>query len=202
MGKTNWLHKSSPPSPQDPQYLKLRQAASQLIQTQGLEKLTVRRVAEESACSTMLVYKHFGSKNGLLDALFVEGFEHLIQMQNELRETSDPAELLMALCTGYRRVALAYPRHYQIMTLNINDYTPSSEAAVWAKNSLSFLEEAAGSWLKAQQKPTLAPPELAHQLFASCHGWVNLEINGFLPPNLDAEKALKTQIQNLLKGTL
>ena len=37
--------------------------------------LTVRNVAAAAGCSTTGVYTYFGGKDGLVDAIFVDGFE-------------------------------------------------------------------------------------------------------------------------------
>jgi AcrR family transcriptional regulator len=50
-------------------------AASHLLQTEGAAALTVRKVAEAVNCSTTLLYSIFGGKDGLSNALYLEGFE-------------------------------------------------------------------------------------------------------------------------------
>jgi AcrR family transcriptional regulator len=49
-------------------------AALRLLADEGHAALTVRRVATEAGCSTIGVYTWFGGKDGLIDALWTEGF--------------------------------------------------------------------------------------------------------------------------------
>src|ERR1700741_2206584 len=52
-------------------------AASRLLVEEGAAALTVRKVAEAVNCSTTLLYSIFGGKDGLSNALYLEGFARL-----------------------------------------------------------------------------------------------------------------------------
>src|SRR5579872_7259824 len=52
-------------------------AATRLLTEEGPAALTVRRVAESVNCSTTLLYSLFGGKDGLSNALYLEGFARL-----------------------------------------------------------------------------------------------------------------------------
>ena len=53
----------------------LLDAAHRLLADHGSEALTVRRIATEAGMSTMNVYSRFGGKDGVIDELFIDGFE-------------------------------------------------------------------------------------------------------------------------------
>ncbi|MEY2552238.1 MAG: hypothetical protein QOC57_98, partial [Ilumatobacteraceae bacterium] len=55
----------------------LLKAASELLAEEGPAALTVRGIANAAGVSTMNVYSRFGSKDGVVDHLFVEGFRRL-----------------------------------------------------------------------------------------------------------------------------
>ncbi|MFF0767850.1 TetR/AcrR family transcriptional regulator [Nonomuraea wenchangensis] len=48
--------------------------ATHLLVTEGPGALTVRRIAGEAGCSTKVIYTLFGGKDGLVEALWLEGF--------------------------------------------------------------------------------------------------------------------------------
>ncbi|MEM6604761.1 MAG: TetR family transcriptional regulator, partial [Pseudomonadota bacterium] len=49
-------------------------AASKLLASGGLASLSVRAIATEAGLSTIAIYSHFQGKQGVLDALYIEGF--------------------------------------------------------------------------------------------------------------------------------
>ena len=48
---------------------------STVLQRDGAAALTVRNITAEAGCSTTGIYTYFGGKHGLVEAIFVEGFE-------------------------------------------------------------------------------------------------------------------------------
>jgi AcrR family transcriptional regulator len=52
-------------------------AASALMQSDGPDALTMRRIAGEVDCSTSFLYTMFGGKAGVAEALWLEGFSRL-----------------------------------------------------------------------------------------------------------------------------
>jgi len=49
-------------------------AASSLFLKGGVPSLSVRAIAREAGISTIGIYSHFNGKQGILDALYIEGF--------------------------------------------------------------------------------------------------------------------------------
>src|SRR3954452_6893073 len=90
-------------------------AAERLAHTEGLDALTVRRVATEVGTTTRAVYTLFGSKEGLVVALGQRAFEILSDGLAGLPETDDPAsDLTEAGVPIFRRFALAPPALFRI----------------------------------------------------------------------------------------
>src|SRR3954454_19289256 len=88
-------------------------AAIDILRRHGAGALTVRSVATAAGCSTTGVYTWFGSKNGLVEAIFVDGFRRFHDAQQAVLDGDDPS--LAALADAYRQWALANPTHYQVM---------------------------------------------------------------------------------------
>jgi AcrR family transcriptional regulator len=55
----------------------LLDAAMRLLEQRGPGALRIRDVADAAEQSTMGVYTHFGSKQGLLEQLYLHGFRRL-----------------------------------------------------------------------------------------------------------------------------
>ena len=77
-------------------------AASDLLATEGPGALSVRRIATAAGCSTMGLYSRFGGKDGVVDELFAEGFEHLCTAMQSLPTTSDAVDDFRACALQYR----------------------------------------------------------------------------------------------------
>jgi AcrR family transcriptional regulator len=84
----------------------LLDAALQIVDSEGLAALTMRRLAEAVGVEAMSLYHHVPSKDALLD-LTVE------RMRAEMRPFDSPpgdwADLLEAIFVEYRRVLTAHP---------------------------------------------------------------------------------------------
>ena len=54
----------------------------------------MRRIAAEADCSTTVIYTMFGSKEGLAEALYLEGFERVRRRLEAVPPRRDPLEYL------------------------------------------------------------------------------------------------------------
>jgi AcrR family transcriptional regulator len=52
-------------------------AARRIAELEGWSNVTVRRLADEISYSQPVLYAHFGSREGILDAVAIEGFQEL-----------------------------------------------------------------------------------------------------------------------------
>ena len=50
-------------------------SASEILETEGPDALSVRRIAAAASVAPMGVYNHFESKFGIVEALYVQGFD-------------------------------------------------------------------------------------------------------------------------------
>jgi AcrR family transcriptional regulator len=89
-------------------------AAERIVEAEGIDALSLRRVAREIGTTTRAVYSVFGSKEALLAALGRRAFEILEQEIEALPATSDPADDLIQAGLMFRRFALEHPSLLQI----------------------------------------------------------------------------------------
>ncbi|MFF8597921.1 TetR/AcrR family transcriptional regulator [Streptomyces sp. NPDC015232] len=93
----------------------LLDAAERILEAEGLEALTVRRVADEVGTTTRAVYTSLGSKDALIAGLGTRGFALLAAKVAALPRTDDPAaDLTEAAVAGFRAWALAHPALFQV----------------------------------------------------------------------------------------
>lgn len=81
----------------------------------GMSGFTTRRVAERAGTSVPAVYELFSDKEGLLRAVFFEGFHRLGVELTAIPETTDALADLQAVIPVFRRFCLAYPPLARVM---------------------------------------------------------------------------------------
>jgi AcrR family transcriptional regulator len=93
----------------------LLDAAEAILAAEGLEGLTVRRVADEVGTTTRAVYSSLGSKEALLAGLGARAFELLGAQVAAVPRSDDPAADLVAAGTvGFRDWALHHPALFRV----------------------------------------------------------------------------------------
>lgn len=173
----------------------LIERAAEMLAEQGLDSLSIRKVASAAGTSTMAVYTHFGSKADLVRAVVDRGFALLATELAAVATTDDPVADLVELGRAYRAMALGNAHLYRVMfSRNPLDFgDPSS--AVGAEVGEAVGLDAFGHLVSATRRIRTATIEradahgdpegddadaLALGLWGLVHGCVDLELAGFL----------------------
>lgn len=164
----------------------LLEAAESIVAAEGLEALSVRRVAERAATTTRAVYSVFGSRDGMVVALGTRAFEVLGEWVAEAPSTNDPlADLVEAGAGQFRRWTLEHPALFGVAFPRAEIAPELSEQFGPVRlKSLSGLVGLVGRAL--DRRGTLADPEIrdATVIFhAMCEGLALLELRGVLAPH-------------------
>jgi AcrR family transcriptional regulator len=151
-------------------------AAHRLLERDGVDALTVRRVASEAGVAPMGLYHRFGGKFGLLEALFTDGNDLLAAYLRDV-PISDALSELRAGCQQYRRFALAHPALYSVMFDNsIPGFEPSADARSACYRSFGVLID---SVRRAQAAGKIRDGDaigFSQQIWTVCHGAMSLEL--------------------------
>ena len=103
-----------------------RPAAGPPPGTDRFEPLRIRDVAAAAEQSTMGVYTHFGSKQGLLEQLYLHGFRRLEERLNSVPSDGQGRQELLAFALAYRGFALDNEALYGLMFERATpDFVPS-----------------------------------------------------------------------------
>ena len=92
-------------------------AARELIQKEGYEGLTIRKLAKRMECSPMALYSYFADKQALLIALALEGFEKLAK-RFDSTAGRNPLTALRKILLDYIAYAEENPFEYRILFLS------------------------------------------------------------------------------------
>src|SRR3954467_7948095 len=182
----------------------LLEAAHQLLEERGPGALRVRDLADAVGKSTMAVYTHFGSKQALLEQLYLYGFSRLEEQLKAVSATGGPERELVAFALAYREFAVDNEALYGLMfERGTPDFIPSDDSRMAGLTIFELLVRRIPDW-----RPDLADPAPdAHLVWATMHGLVSIELThrrwgGPLAAHLqcDAEQNYATAVGALLEG--
>lgn len=94
----------------------LVRAGLDLLEAEGLDRLSLRACAERVGVSHTAPKNHFGNFAGLLTAIAVEGYAMLLQeMRRDLPDDASQADQRNAAFRGYVAFARAHPALFELM---------------------------------------------------------------------------------------
>lgn len=155
--------------------------AVNLLISDGPDSLSMRRIATEAGCTTTVIYTMFGSREGLAEALYLEGFERFRRFLETVPSRKDPFEYLTALGPAYREACLAEPGYYSLMFERaIPGFEPSERARTLARAALNILDRVIADCIASGYLIPTQPRKIADALWAAAQGAISLERAGHL----------------------
>ncbi len=182
----------------------LLDAALRLLVERGPAALRIRDVAAAAEQSTMGVYTHFGSKQGLLEQLYLHGFGRLEEQLETVPSDDGGRQELLAFALAYRTFALENEALYGLMFERATpDFVPSDASRLAGLATFEMLATRVAAW-----RPDFTDPAAdAHLVWATMHGLVSIELmhrrwGGPLVAHLqgDPERNYATAIGSLLEA--
>ena len=155
----------------------LVEAAHKLVQEEGYEGLTIRKLAKRVGYAPMSVYSYFADKQDILFALAEDAFETLARRIEE-HPSDDPVEALQAVMTEYAAFGLGNPNEYRTVFMTEKTRPPEGRSfqemheANPAMKVLITRVEACVAAGKLQGDPRA----IATMLWAVGHGTISLLI--------------------------
>jgi AcrR family transcriptional regulator len=151
----------------------LLDAALRLLEERGPGALRIRDLAEAAAQSTMGVYTHFGSKQGLLEQLYLHGFRRLEDRLNRVSSDSHRRHEMLEFALAYRAFAVENEALYGLMFERATpDFVPSDASRLAGLATFEMLATRIADW-----RPDVTDPAAdAHLVWATMHGLVTIEL--------------------------
>ncbi|MFI1582051.1 TetR/AcrR family transcriptional regulator [Embleya sp. NPDC020630] len=164
-------------------------AARELLEGEGPEAVSMRRIAERIGIKAPSLYKHFADKSAVESALIAQAMAEMAEVLEAAEAASAGSagsagsaaggsrlERITALAGAYRAYALAHPYLYRLMSGQ-----PLDRAAL-----PSGLEERAAAPL---MRAVGGDHDAARAVWGFAHGMVSLELAGRFPPGADLSGA-------------
>jgi AcrR family transcriptional regulator len=174
-------------------------AAEAVLVRDGPGGVTIRAVAAQAGIAPMGVYNRLGSKEGLVDALLIIGFDRL-RAAVEAGDEPDMLERLRACGGRYREFAMANRQFYAIMFEDAIPHERSSaEVAEHAAAAFGALVRTVEAAAAAGRIVADDPREVAQQVWSTVHGAVALEMKGLIQTP-DAGATYRAAVDTVLRG--
>jgi AcrR family transcriptional regulator len=160
----------------------LLDAAVRVLEKEGVAALSLHALTRRAGVSSGAAYHHFASREELLTAVALEGFELLVgEMHRAIAGTeADPAAYLEGLGRAYIRFAIAHPGHFRVMFRPELHAHLGKGAGGPADEGLKLLDQAIARCQAAGLAAHVDPRALVLLAWSTVHGVSDLWVNGSL----------------------
>lgn len=155
-------------------------AARQLFARDGVDKVTLRRIASRIGYSPAALYRYYRNKKEILSALREEGFARFAELQKRAGETfRDPVERLRAGARGYVRFARSEPDSYRLMFSSTGDQVDlDGERSAGSLRCFGMFRDTVAECAATGWFGEVDADALAFALWGQLHGLVHLAATG------------------------
>ena len=173
-------------------------SARSITLSDGIEALTMRRVANESGLGTMTAYRHFTNKESLLGEIATEGFALFCEYFYRALSGATPAQRLWLCGEHYLDFVTQNPRYYEAM-FSVAD--PATRSETQMATALQFLTDRVSD-ARDGHRPADSSVDKATalSLFSHCHGMVVLHLAARYDAALDFAAFFRQSLLNSLVG--
>jgi AcrR family transcriptional regulator len=169
------------------------ETAAQLIEAEGVEQLSLTRLAAILGIKPPSLYRHIANKNALIQAVVGRTYQHLFAayQTTQAQTAGDPTSQLRAILHAHRAFAHTHPQTY---ILAFTTTLPQQQADALEQGALpiqALMSELSG--------PADSLPALRGAL-ALAHGFVMLELKGQFRRGGDLTAAYEAAVTAYLNG--
>ena len=166
-------------------------SAVEILEEEGVTKLSLRGVARRSGVSQTAPYRHFKGKSGLLAAVAAQGFRGLAKAMREgATQHDDPSDKLAAIGQSYIRFALANSAVFRLMFgAEIPDKSTEPDLCEAADEAFAALASTAAIFTGHEAPDRFngkqdGAPDQAFAAWSYVHGLANLLIDRQIKPEM------------------
>ena len=157
-------------------------AARRIAELEGWPSVTVRRLSDEISYSQPVLYGHFESREGILAAVAIEGFQEIGLALEKARKRAKPGKMVESVASAYLEFAASSPALYEVMfSLSLN--IPFADAATPPELRFAFAQ-----LLEMFQEQGSKPEVLSELFWAGLHGIADLTRTKRFPPSRQKER--------------
>src|ERR1700726_3122011 len=157
-------------------------AARRIAELEGWSNVTVRRLADQLSYSQPPLYAHFGSREGILAAVAIEGFQEMGLALKKARKRVKRGNTVESVAAAYLEFAASSPALYEVM-FSLSLSVPFDDAATPPELRFAFSQ-----LLELFQGQSSKSEILSELFWASLHGIAELSRTKRFPPRRQKER--------------
>ena len=155
------------------------QAAWQLVEKEGWQSLSIRKIADAIEYSAPVIYDHFANKEAIMLEFTRRGFQQLNEQLIKAKEKfTNPEQQIEAIAYAYWKFAFTHKEYYQLM---FGLGMPGCETVKQIPEMASFTEIVLAPVrdMLAKSRNTNADPFLKlHTFWSTLHGLISINMLG------------------------
>ena len=191
---------------------KIMDAARELFAKEGIEAVSMRKIADAVEYSPTIIYQHFADKDALLHELCSEDFGALARsISVEIAKVADPIKRIEQIGLAYARFGIEHPNHYRLMFMTPYHGKRMDAEEMCKKGNpdedgYAFLKHAVTEAIAAGRLPERADrcgPDLAGALGGRCTGWCRWRSPNVTIPGLNggrSKQRIRLMLDTLQRG--
>lgn len=176
-------------------------AALKVFVEEGLERLSIRRIADIIEYSPTTIYLYFNDKNHLLFELCELGFHRMAELNSNLQSIRNPLQRLHQMGENYIRFGMEHPAYYDLM---FNQAAPMERLAnmdnpEWNSGdaALALLKNIIGDCMEQNMIRKGDTDAIAMAVWGMVHGLVSLRVCKRFEKLVDAGNVVDTMHRSL-----
>jgi len=157
-------------------------AARRIAELEGWSNVTVRRLSDEISYSQPVLYAHFGSRDGILAAVAIEGFQEIGLALEKARKRVKRGSAAESVAAAYLEFAASSPALYEVM-FSLSLSVPFGDVATPAELRFAFAQ-----LLELFQEQGSKSEVLSELFWANLHGIAELTRTKRFPRSRQKER--------------
>jgi AcrR family transcriptional regulator len=182
---------------------RIYQCTLRILETEGPQAVSMRRVAKEVGITAMAIYHHFPGREALLNAVVDAEFEKLAGFYGRSEGKQSFEAEMIHLVDGYIDYAFAHPCIFDYVFSAPRPSARRFPDDFRARKSLTlnFTADIVSAWVKAGKLRRDDVWEIAMELWAHVHGYLALWRAGRFHLSQDEfRKLVHRSLRRLLRG--
>ena len=182
---------------------RIYQSALRMLETEGPQAVSMRRVAKEVGITPMAIYHYFPSKEALLDAVVNSEFERLAEFFDRAARKRSFEAAMVHIMDGYIDYGLAHPRIFDYVFSALRPGARRFPKDFRARRSptLNLTADIIAHWMENKRLKRDDVWEIAMEVWAHVHGYLALWQGGrFAMPEDEFRKLIRRSLRRLLHG--
>jgi AcrR family transcriptional regulator len=182
---------------------RIYQCALRILEAEGPQAVSMRRIAKETGVTAMAIYHHFACREALMQQVVDTEFERLVDFFNRPMKKRAFEAQMVHIMDAYMDYALAHP---QIFDYVFSSPRPGArrfpeDFRARLSPTLNVVADALAEWMKEKQMKRDDIWELAMELWAHVHGYLSLYRAGrFNLPEDEFRKLVHRSLRRMLYG--